>query len=108
MSIRTRPGRNTAWTRITAGWGRGSIASAAFNANNDYLYFPDGSFWLVNVTSGSSEQDAGTMYPSTMEDTNGNFVQVTYAAAAGYYSGNTNTSSRILNITASRRNQPSP
>jgi hypothetical protein len=44
---------------------------AAFNANNDYLCFPDGSFWLMNVTSVSSEQDAGTMYPSTMEDTNG-------------------------------------
>ena len=55
---------NGVWTSLDSTY-------AAFNANNDYLCFPDGSFWLMNVTSVSSEQDAGTMYPSTMEDTNG-------------------------------------
>ena len=74
----------------------------AFNANNDYLYFPDGSFWLMNVTSVSSEQDAGTLYPSLMEDTNGNQILVEYAAAAGYGWYSFNTSSRIYTVTDAR------
>jgi len=86
---------NGVWTSLDSTY-------VAFNANNDYLYFPDGSFWLMNVTSVSSEQDAGTIYPSLMEDTNGNQIQVTYAAAAGYSSGSFNTSSRIHTISDSR------
>jgi hypothetical protein len=58
---------NGVWTSLDSTY-------VAFNANNDYLYFPDGSFWLMNVTSVSSEQDAGTIYPSLMEDTNGNQI----------------------------------
>jgi len=36
------------------------------------LYFRDGSFWVLGCTSAGTEQDAGTMYPTVMEDTNGN------------------------------------
>jgi len=43
-----------------------------FDANAVVLHFTDGSFWNMNVQSGSTEQDAGTLYPSQMEDSNGN------------------------------------
>ena len=39
-----------------------------------HLYFPDGSFWELNALSGGTEPDAGTYYPTLMEDTNGNEV----------------------------------
>jgi YD repeat-containing protein len=65
----------------------------AFNANNDFLYFPDGSFWSMSITSQSPEQDVGTIYPTLMEDTNGNQIQLTYVGA----------SSRIATIIDSRQ-----
>ncbi len=43
-----------------------------YDSNKNTLYFRDGSFWYMGVTSASSEQDGGTMYPTQMEDTNGN------------------------------------
>ena len=36
------------------------------------LHFNDGSFWTMGATSAGTEQDAGTMYPTVMEDSNGN------------------------------------
>jgi hypothetical protein len=43
-----------------------------YDSNANRLYFRDGSFWVMGDTSGGTEDDAGTMYPTTMEDTNGN------------------------------------
>jgi len=43
-----------------------------FDTNTNRLYFRDGSFWVFSCISGGSEQDAGTYYPTMMEDTNGN------------------------------------
>jgi hypothetical protein len=42
-----------------------------YNPCVNRLYLPDGSFWIMGATSGGTEQDAGVMYPTTMEDTNG-------------------------------------
>jgi hypothetical protein len=36
------------------------------------LYFPDGSFWVMGSGSSGAEQDAGTRYPTLIQDTNGN------------------------------------
>jgi hypothetical protein len=36
------------------------------------VYFPDGSFWVMGCTSSGTEQDAGTRYPTVIEDSNGN------------------------------------
>uniref|UniRef100_Q024R8 Fibronectin type-III domain-containing protein n=1 Tax=Solibacter usitatus (strain Ellin6076) TaxID=234267 RepID=Q024R8_SOLUE len=44
----------------------------SYDSNANRLYFPDGSFWVMGCVSGGSEQDAGTSYPTTMQDTNGN------------------------------------
>ena len=44
----------------------------SYDSNAQRLYFRDGSFWVFGCTSAGTEQDAGTMYPTVMEDTNGN------------------------------------
>lgn len=49
-----------------------------FDANTDRLHFEDGSFWYMGCTSGGLEPDAGTMYPTTLEDVNGNQIIVVY------------------------------
>ena len=74
------------------------------------LHFKDGSFWVMGSTSAGTEQDAGTMYPTIVEDKFGNQTILTYDTAAGLpYVNDTqypytqvytaNTSSRILGIT---------
>lgn len=74
-----------------------------FDANADILHFPDGSFWNMTVQSASVEQDAGTLYPSQMEDSNGNFITLTYGPEAGCsYWCTPNQSSRITSITDAR------
>ena len=42
------------------------------------LYFTDGSFWEMNAESSGTEQDAGTLYPTKMQDTNGNNIVLAY------------------------------
>ena len=37
-----------------------------FDSNTDELHFRDGSFWAMGCTSGGTEADAGTMYPTTL------------------------------------------
>ncbi len=49
-----------------------------FDANTDLLHFEDGSFWYMGCTSGGLEPDAGTIYPTRLEDVNGNQITVTY------------------------------
>jgi hypothetical protein len=44
----------------------------SYDANANVLYSPDGSFWDMGCQSSAGEQDAGTLYPTQMEDTNGN------------------------------------
>ena len=69
-----------------------------FNADTNVLYFRDGSHWTFGCTSAASEPDAGVMYPTLMEDTNGNDVAISYNTAAGGANW-TNSSSRIATIT---------
>ena len=69
-----------------------------FDANADKLHFKDGTFWTMGSVSQGGEQDAGTMYPTIIEDVNGNQVIVTYDAGAGLPSTATNSSARIVSI----------
>jgi hypothetical protein len=48
----------------------------SFDANTWYLYFPDGTKWAMWVQSGGNEDDAGTLYPKQMWDTNGNWIEL--------------------------------
>ena len=43
-----------------------------YDANTNKLYFNDGSFWVMGAESDGAEFDAGTRYPTLMQDTNGN------------------------------------
>jgi len=85
------------------------------NVSPARLHFADGKFWVLGCTSGGTEQDAGTMYPTIIEDTNGNQVIVTYDSGldlpfsqspnptTGYvWTVTQNTSSRIIAIEDSR------
>ena len=74
----------------------------AYDALAAKLYFPDGSFWSMTVQSSAGEPDAGTLYPSLMQDTNGNQILLGYNPGAGTTSYN--TSSRIYYILDARYN----
>jgi YD repeat-containing protein len=54
-----------------------------FDSNAGRLYFNDGSFWVFGSQSAGAEQDAGTLYPTLMQDTNGNQVIVRYNSGQG-------------------------
>jgi RHS repeat-associated protein len=74
-------------------WTSKDSTYVAYDANAGRLWFPNGAFWLFGCTSAGSEQDAGTMYPTLMEDSNGNQIILTYQGAPTL--GGTNSSARI-------------
>jgi len=57
---------NGIWTSTESG------VYVEYDAAAGRLYFPDGSFWSMGATSSGLEDDAGTLYPTVMEDSNGN------------------------------------
>jgi RHS repeat-associated protein len=73
----------------------------SYDAAANRLYFPDGTFWVMGSPSAANEPDAGTLYPTLMEDTNGNQITVTYYPGAGG-NGASNTSARINQILDAR------
>ncbi len=68
-----------------------------YDSNAGKLHFRDGSFWVLGSLSAGTEQDAGTMYPTLIEDSNGNQITLAYNAGDGVSWGN--SSSRIATIT---------
>jgi RHS repeat-associated protein len=74
----------------------------AYEWNSARLYFSDGSFWAFGSVSAGTEEDAGTRYPTLMQDTNGNQVLVRYNNGAGVTW--TNSSARINEIEDVRGN----
>ena len=77
-------------------WTSQESTYVSYDSNANKLHFNDGSFWVMGSTSAGTEWDAGTMYPTLMEDSNGNEVIVNYAAGVGVTW--TNSSSRIATI----------
>jgi hypothetical protein len=59
-------------TNTSGVWTSSEGIYVSYDSNANRLYFNDGSFWVMGATSGGTEQDAGTMYPTVMEDSNGN------------------------------------
>ncbi|HEY3416854.1 MAG TPA: hypothetical protein VGM23_08225, partial [Armatimonadota bacterium] len=55
----------------------------SYDAARNRLYFPDGSYWVFGAYSSGVEDDAGTRYPTLMQDTNGNQVAIYYLRGAG-------------------------
>jgi hypothetical protein len=62
------------------------------------LHFPDGSFWEFGCQSAGTEEDGGTLYPTVMEDSNGNQITVVYNAGLSLPATSTNSSARISTI----------
>ena len=80
-----------------------------YDASTNLLHFRDGSSWLMGCMSSGEEQDAGTLYPTIMEDRNGNQVIFTYGAGMGTSTYTTsptaiaiNSSARIVSIEDTR------
>ncbi|MGA2136150.1 MAG: hypothetical protein ABSH50_27995, partial [Bryobacteraceae bacterium] len=71
-----------------------------YDASTNLLHFRDGSFWVMGCVSAGGEPDAGTMYPTAVEDSNGNQIITHYMPGAG---ANWNDSSaRIMSIEDAR------
>ena len=68
-----------------------------YDFNAGLLHFRDGSFWTMGSLSGGAEQDAGTLYPTLIEDSNGNQITISYNSGVGVTW--TNSSSRPSSIT---------
>jgi RHS repeat-associated protein len=60
------------------------------------IYFNNGSWWQMDCVSGGVEEDAGSRYPTKVQDSNGNFIVLRYAT--GVDSIYENSSARILQI----------
>ncbi len=54
-----------------------------YDATVAKLYFKDGSSWIFGSVSAGTEQDAGTRYPTLMQDRNGNQIKLSYNIGAG-------------------------
>ena len=74
----------------------------SYDSNAGKLHFNDGSFWVMGSVSAGTEWDSGTMYPTLMEDSNGNQVIIAYNAGVGVTWSN--SSSRINTIEDVRGN----
>src|ERR1035437_1663569 len=77
-------------------WSSAESVYVSYDSESNKLYFRDGSYWVMRCTSATSEADSGTLYPTIMEDTNGNQILITYKPGAGL--GGTNSSARISQI----------
>lgn len=77
-------------------WTSKEATYVSFDQSSYILYFPDGTKWGMFEQSAGEEEDAGTLYPYIMQDTNGNLLAIEYDA--GYGTGLTNTSGRIKTI----------
>ena len=53
-------------------WSSQASVYLYFDANANVLHFTDGSLWNFGCISAASEADSGVMYPTLMEDSNGN------------------------------------
>ena len=101
--------RDSTGAEYKLNWNAGNLYTSTqgihvtFDASASKLYFPDGSFWVMNVVAAPGEPDAGTLYPSVMEDSNGNYITVQYCPGLG---GGDNASGRIKTITDVRVTSP--
>jgi hypothetical protein len=78
-------------------WSSTEGSYTQYDSNTNRLYFPDGSFWVMGAISGGTEQDAGTQYPTVIEDPNGNQFLIRYYPGLNV-SWWANSSARIYQI----------
>ena len=59
-------------------WSSRESVYVEYDSSSNRLYFRNGSFWVMGCTSASGEPDQGTMYPTLMQETNGNQITISY------------------------------
>jgi YD repeat-containing protein len=64
-------------------WSSSESVYVWYDASANLLHFRNGTFWVMGCASAGGEPDAGTLYPTVVEDSNGNQIVVTYMAGAG-------------------------
>jgi len=64
-------------------WTSRDSTYVSYDSNVNRLYFNDGSFWVMDSVSSGAEQDAGTRYPTVMQDSNGNQILLRYKTGLG-------------------------
>jgi len=64
-------------------WSTKQGAFVWFDASSYQLSLADGTKWSFGSVSGASEQDAGTRYPTVVQDRHGNRILLTYGSAIG-------------------------
>ncbi len=77
-------------------WTSRDSVYVTYDSNTQRLYFNSGMYWVLGCTSAGTEGDAGTMYPTLLEDTNGNQIAIQYQPGNGVTW--TNSSARITQI----------
>jgi YD repeat-containing protein len=77
-----------------------------FDSNTKRLWFKDGTFWLFGCISAGYQGDAGTMYPTLIEDQLGNYIAIRYDQGSG--ASWPNSSGRISEIEDSRSTTNGP
>ncbi|MEZ5403816.1 MAG: RHS repeat-associated core domain-containing protein [Bryobacteraceae bacterium] len=68
----------------------------SFDSLTNRLYFNNGTFWYMGVLSQGNEEDSGTLYPTLIQDSNGDQIILTYAR--GVQAAQDYSSSRITQI----------
>jgi RHS repeat-associated protein len=91
---------------ISGQWISKESIRVTYDSNANRLYFNDGSFWMMGCTSSGTEADLGTMYPTQMQDANGNYITITYKQGGG--TTWPNSSARIDQIYDVRANSTYP
>ena len=67
----------------TATWRSAEGVYLAYDAAAKRLRLFDGSFWVMDCEAAANEPDAGTLYPTIMQDTAGNRIRIEYMQGAG-------------------------
>ena len=83
-------------------WSSKESTYVYFDASINRLWFTNGTWWNFGCTSAPGEADSGVMYPTLMQDSNGNEIIVRYQTGAG--ASWTNSSARITQIEDTRGN----
>jgi hypothetical protein len=66
-------------------WSSSESVYIWYDTNTNLLHFRNGTFWLMGCASAGAEPDAGTFYPTVVEDSNGNQIIVHYLPGSGAY-----------------------
>jgi RHS repeat-associated protein len=110
--VPAKSGSNTGYTFVNASgaeyrmvpngnlWTTRNGVYVTYDPSTNLLWFNDGVSWKMDCAAAASEADAGTLYPTLVQDPNGNQILIRYLPGVGL--STPNTSSRISEIQDAR------